>query len=288
MCQRNATWAVFAFLTCIAAGQSIRQRGELPEELKPSLETRLAVYSGAQRDSKWDVVASMLGRYRRGGTGDHLITPSQRKCMVEQMRTTPMTAFTYKSSGFSTEILNVPAEKRWWYIGGPATLKVNGQEKNSNFKFVAYRDRGQWYFSPPNIDEYWEKTHLADADTAADYANEIVIHNNPTCPLEITDLHAFLDKQYPSLRNLTFKITNRSRKRVRVYTLRLYSNGGEIIYGTPADLEPGASRADKMDSSRYVYFCDGVTKDNLIVDEVDFANGSEWHLSTQGSSAKGR
>ncbi|MGA2051262.1 MAG: hypothetical protein ABSG96_26530 [Terracidiphilus sp.] len=146
--------------------------------------------------------------------------------MVEQMQMMPMTAFTYKSFEFSTEILNMPAGKRWWYIGGAATLKINGQEKNSNFRFVAYRDQGQWYFSPPNIDEYWEKTHLTDADMAADYASEIVIHDNPTCPLEISDLHALLDKQYPSLRNLTFKITNRSKKKVRAYTLRLYANGG--------------------------------------------------------------
>jgi hypothetical protein len=68
----------------------------------------------------------MLGRYRRGGTGDHLITPGQRKCMVEQMQMMPMTAFTYKSFEFSTEILNMPAGKRWWYIGGAATLKING------------------------------------------------------------------------------------------------------------------------------------------------------------------
>ena len=34
--------------------------------------------------------------------------------MVEQMQMMPMTAFTYKSFEFSTEILNMPAGKRWW------------------------------------------------------------------------------------------------------------------------------------------------------------------------------
>jgi hypothetical protein len=179
----------------------------------------------------------------------------------------------------------MPPESRWWFIQGEGLVAINGEEKKSKFGFAAYRDRGEWYFSPPNIDEYWEKTHLAEADFAADYADEIIIRNSPDCPLEIVDLHASLDRKFPSLRNLTFKLRNRSKKEVISYTLRLYSDGGSVIYGSPGDIKPGGSRDDKMDSSRYVYFCDGITKDNLIVDDVQFADGSQWRRPSQRKSA---
>ncbi|MGB6743074.1 MAG: hypothetical protein WBE38_05390 [Terracidiphilus sp.] len=272
--------AVLWLSACFAAGQSTYDNGKLPDDLKPSLETRLALYTQAQRDGQWDVVASMLGGYRGGGRSDP-ITSAHRNCLIEQMKAMPMITFKYEDAEFSTEILNVPPERRWWLVRGDATLKINGEEKVIKLMFPAYRDHGQWYFSPPNMDEYWEKTRLTEADFAADYANEIIIHNNPDCPLEITDLHASLDRTYPSLRNLMFKLKNRSRKKVVAYTLRLYVRGGDTIYGTHGEIDPGGSRDEKMQSSRYVYFCDGVTNDNLIVDDATFADGTDWHRPRQ-------
>jgi hypothetical protein len=105
-----------------------------------------------------------------------------------------------------------------------------------------------------------------------------VIHRTPNCPLEIDDLHARLDKTYPSIRNLTFKLKNVSTKRVTGYTLRLYVKGGDVIYGAGFTIDPGDSRDEKMDSTRYSYLCEGIRKDNLIVDEVNFSDGSTWRL----------
>ena len=118
-------------------------------------------------------------------------------------------------------------------------VKTESGEKKGQILFIAYRDKGQWYFVPLNIDSYWEKMHITDAELNADYADEIIIHNSPSGPLEILDLNATLNKDYPSIRNLTFKLRNRSSKKVTGYTLRLYTKGGDQIYGTPHDIEPG-------------------------------------------------
>jgi len=260
-----------------AASQSMADRARLPDSLVPSLKARLDEYTSAQREGKWDVVALMLGPYGRGGTGTHVISNAHRECLIDQMKALPLVAFTYQGQyEFSTEILSMPPGNRWWIIRGEGTFRFNGKDQTEKLSFSAYRYNGQWYFTPPNMDSYWEKAHLTDADFAADYANEIVIHNSPKCPIEITELHAKLNKDYPSLRNLTFKLLNRSKKTVKSYTLRLYVNGGDEIYGAPGEIKPGESRDDKMDSSRYVYFCDGISKDNLIVDDVEFTDGTEW------------
>jgi hypothetical protein len=194
------------------------------------------------------------------------------------MKTMPMSSFELKNEMFSTEILGTPPSRRWWFVGGDAVLKIDGAERKGQISFIAYRESGQWYFTPPNIDEYWEKSHLTDEDRSADYADEILIHRTPNCPIKITDLHAYLDKTYPSIRNLTFKLKNDSAKQITGYTLRLYIKGGDVIYGAGNRIEPGASRDEKMDSTRYSYLCEGIRKDNLIVDEVDFSDGSAWRL----------
>jgi hypothetical protein len=167
------------------------------------------------------------------------------------MQTFPMTSFIMKDSSFSTEILSMPMSKRYWFIGGDAVFKTESGEKKTQIAFTAYRNQGQWYFTPPNIDASWEKTHLTEADLSADYADEIAVHRTPTCPLEFVDLHATLDKQFPSTRNLTFKLRNRSTKKVTGYTLRLYTKGGDQTYSTSNEIQPGSSRDEKMDSTRY-------------------------------------
>jgi hypothetical protein len=49
-----------------------QRRGELPHALRTSLDARLFSFTQAQATGQWDQVKVMLGRYRRGGTGDHL------------------------------------------------------------------------------------------------------------------------------------------------------------------------------------------------------------------------
>ena len=259
-----------------ASGQM--SAGRLPEALRPSLLARLGQYTQAQAEDQWDTVALMLGRSRGGGRVAMPYTPAHRACLIEQMKSMPLISFELKSEMFSTEILSTPPSQRWWYLNGDAVFKVNGTEQKAQTSFIAYRENGQWYFAPPNYDELWEKTHLTNADRSADYADEIVIHRTANCPLEVLDLHAHLDKTYPSIRNLTFKLKNVSDKQVKGYSLRLYINGGDVIYGAGYTIDPGDSRDEKMDSTRYSYLCEGIRKDNLVVDEVNFADGSRWRL----------
>jgi hypothetical protein len=219
----------------------------------------------------------MLGKYRRGGTGDHLYTAAHKECLISQMQALPMISFTFTThTEYSTEILSMPASKRWWYLIGEAVFRTTSGERTQQTRIVAYRDEGEWYFTPPNYDEYWEKTHITDTELSADHADEIEIRDAPASPLEILDLHALLNDKYHSLRDLTFKLRNRSDKKVRGFTLGLYSDGGSTEYSAGHPIEPGASREEKMSSSRYLYFCDGVNKDELVVVSVWFADGSEW------------
>ena len=206
-----------------AAGQM--SGAKIPEALKPSLLARLAQYTQAQAEGRWDTVASLLGPHRGAGHSAVPYTPAHRACLIEQMKPFPMVSFEFKNEMFSTEILGTPSSRRWWYIRGDAVFKVNGAGQKTQTSFIAYRENRRWYFTPPNFDDHWERTHLTDADRSADYADEIVIHRTPNCPIEIGDLQAHLDKTYPSIRNLTFKLKNVTAKQVTGYTLRLYVKG---------------------------------------------------------------
>jgi hypothetical protein len=278
-----------ALIVCVASNAPGQMSGgKLPEALRPSLLERLEQYTDAQADGQWDVVASLLGPHRGAGHSAVPYSPEHKSCLIDQMKIFPMTSFELKSEMFSTEILSTPPSRKWWFLIGDAVFKNNGTEQKAQTSFIAYRENGRWYFTPPNFDDSWVKSHLTDADRSADYADEIVIHITPKCPLEIDDLHARLDKTYPSIRNLTFKLKNVSDKQVRGYTLRLYIKGGDVIYGAGYTIDPGDSRDEKMDSTRYSYFCEGIRKDNLIVDEVNFADGSEWKLpKPRKTTAKG-
>lgn len=146
-----------------------------------------------------------------------------------------------------------------------------------------YMDKGEWYFSPPNYDTYWLRSHLSDAELSADYSDEIEIPSDSTSPLEILDIHAFINKEALTDRDVTFKLRNRSSKTVTAFGWQARNQQ----YGTGCQIEPGSSLDQKMTSSRYgYYFCDGVRKDKLFVDSVFFADGSKWEPIKKQSSGK--
>jgi hypothetical protein len=274
---------VCLLLVCLwgtaAVGQPHRPSGKLPEELRPSLQKRLAIFTQAQADGRWEEVSNLLGRYRRGGTGDHPYTSVHKACLVSQMQTQPMVEFTFSFENIlhSTEILSMPAASRWWYLAGEATFRSqSGELTKQQTQVVAYRDQNQWYFTPPNYDSYWEKSHITDADFSIDRADEIQVENNPKCPLEIREVHVFMDKQHPSLRDVKFALRNKTSRKVKGFTVRLYDKGGSVIYAAGADMKSNEQHSDKMNTSAYVYFCDGIQKQRFVVDSVYFADGSEW------------
>lgn len=255
---------------------SVQTGGSIPDELRASMDARLYSFVQAQRDGNWDLVVSMLGRYRRGGTGDHLYTPEHKACLISQMQAFPMISFTVTGVQFSSEILTMPAGKRWWYLFGDAVFGGNSPGKQSS-SVVAYRDKGEWYFTPPNFDDSWAKTHTTKSELAADHLNEVEIERTPDSPLDVLDLHVFIDTEYFSLRNVKFKLRNNTTKTVTAFNVTLSTDDGSSSLSTPRTIDPGDASEVAMSSSRYVYFCDGVDQDKLVVDSVSFADGSEWH-----------
>ena len=260
---------------------SAQTNGSLPAELRPSLDARLASFVEAQRDGDWDLVASMLGRYRRGGTGDHLYTAAHKACLVRQMQASPMVSFTITGVAFSTEILEMPVSTRWWYLSGDAVFREGSHGKQAS-KVVAYRDNGEWYFTPPNLDDYPMRKETAETDLATDHVNEVEVERTPDSPLEVLDLHVFIDRTDPSNRNVEFKLRNHTAKKVTAFVINFYSNaGGSTGLSKGENIDPGGVLKESTSLSRYLYFCDGVNKDKLVVDTVIFADGSEWHSSVE-------
>ena len=253
-------------------------RGELPTNLRPSLQERLSAFTQAQSDGNWDEVAHLLGRYRRGGTGDHLFTTTHKQCLISQMQELPLVAFSFSFDGvmYSTEILSMPAGSRWWYLRGEGTFRRESGESKQQAQIVAYRDKGQWYFTPPNYDDLWEKTKYSDADFAADRASEIDVVNDPQSPLEVAELHAFMKRRYPSLRDVQFTLRNKTDKAIKAFSVSIYTDDGSSSYSAGAEIPPHGSHTAKTDYSAYVYYCDGIQKNRFQVDEVEFVDGTEW------------
>jgi len=212
-----------------------------------------------------------------GGVGNHVLTPESKACLVMQMKEIPMVAFKMKDYIHSTEILSLPLDKRSWDLVGEAVFRSTTGEQTSQSHVTAYRDKGEWFFSPPNYDEYWEKGQLTEADFAVDHADEIEIENTSNAPLEIFEVHAFLDKKYLSLLDVSFKLRNQSSKKVSAFTVRFYAGDGSTEYSTGAAMDPGAAVEGKERLSRYLYFCDGVTKNRFVVTSVSFTDGTEWN-----------
>jgi len=192
------------------------------------------------------------------------------------MKLLPLISFKMQKEMFSTEILGMPLSERWWFVSGDAVLRTPDGEKSQNLSMIAYRNQGSWFLVPLQLDDYWEKIHPEPDLLTVDRASEITIHNSKDCPLEIANLHALVNKDYHSIRNLTFVLQNHTDKKVKGYTLRLYARGGDQIYSAPYEIEPGSERAEKMDSTRYSSLCEGIVQDNLIVDDVQFSDGTSW------------
>ncbi len=279
MFQLAGTILVFASVSTTLA--QTRNDGKIPDDLRPLLDARLAEFTQAQADGRWDDLASLLGRYRMGGVGHHPLTSESKACLVSQMKEIPMIAFRMENFSFSTEILGLPLDERFWTLRGEAEFRqANGEQKGQSL-LTAYRDKGEWFFSPPSYDSYWEKTHLTEADMAVDRTDEIEIENTRDAPLEIFEVHAFLDKKYLSLLDVSFKLKNQTTKKVTGFTLRFFTETGSVEYSTGAAMDPGADFEGKEHLSRYLYFCDGVAKHKFVVTSVSFADGTEWNRTNR-------
>lgn len=260
---------------------------QFPEILRPQLDARLQTFTEAQANGDWKTVEDLLGKYRRGGS--YLTyTPSHRACLIEEMKRFPMIGFEYKVQDrfFSDEILTTAPERRWWTLVGDATFRQDGKETKRQMYLVAYRDRGDWYFTPPPIDNATAASHFTPAQLAADLAqsDKVVLRVADDSPLKVTGLHVFTDSKNVLSRTVKFRLRNTTGKRVTGYTYRISDStddGDEIAgLGDQKDwIEPWAeSREFDEDDVTGYYWCEGQGNVKTIIEiqNVRFEDGSEW------------
>lgn len=260
---------------------------QFPEALRSELDSRLHTFTEAQANGDWNKVDQMLGKYRRGG--NYLeFTPSHRACLIEEMTRYPMIRFKYTvwDKSFSDEILSTPPERRWWELVGEATFRQNEKEVKTQTHLIAYRDQGDWYFTPPPIDNATAASHFTKEELAADLVDQdkVIFRVADDSPLRIVDVHVFTDTKNVMSRRVKFRLRNTTGKRVTGYTYRISdsTNDGDEIssIGDQKDwIEPGAEshEFDEDDATGY-YWCEGQGNVKTIIEiqDVRFEDGSEW------------
>jgi hypothetical protein len=303
---RFLSLVVLCVASCAAAqvsGGCMLVPRKLPDELQSSLQERLSTFLTAQAAEHWDDVAELLGRCRFGCTRGNLYTDSYKQCLVSRMQEARMLDFdssiqdpsicvtTEKEMEPIGEIVDrFAAERSSWYLRGTGRFQTSLEDWLEQTNVIAYRDQGQWYFTPPQwqMQDKWEKAHYTEADFARDRRDEIEVRNSPSSPVEIIDVHAYINRRYPSLRNLTFKLRNKTPKKVTALTVWIHNEtitGEEDLSEGP--IQPMGQLAEE-DASFPVYidFCEGVWKHTMLIKDVGFADGSKWLSKQPGKSER--
>jgi len=269
---------------------------ELPDDLRSSLEKRLSTFLAAEAEGRWDEVAELIGECSRCAGGS-LYTDLYKRCLLSRMQEIRMVDLDFSIHDLTTctmtelpagPMTRVAAEQLKWYVGGTGSFQTSSERWTEQTQVVAYRDNGQWYFIPPqqHMQEKWEKIHYTEADFARDYRQELEVRNSPSSPLEITNLHAYMDRKFPSIRNVRFKLHNRTSKKVVGLRaeITMINGRGAIDFGGPFEIEAKGEMALEQSASAYGDFCRGIDKQALFVEEVDFADGSKWKSEEQAKS----
>lgn len=261
----------------------------IPASIRSSLLERIQQFVEAQRNGEWDKVAGLLGEfrdnsYRRRYTDEH------KECLVEQMKSSPMIKFTPMGAGHSTEILSKPLSRKWWYIRGEAEFRATVEKVQGQTTIVAYRHGGEWFLTPSNYDEEWKRSRISSEDLAADLSQYLRIEIAPDCPLEIADLSVKIHPKYRSLRLVSFKLRNKTRKGVDGLGFRIekVDGSGSMSSGMPFNVKPGEVGASpgNITYSGYVYYCEGESYNRFLIDWVSFADGSEWKPNRRRANRK--
>lgn len=270
----------------------------LPDDLRPSLEERVSKFLSAEAEEHWDEVAELLGRCRFGCNPGKAYTAAYKECLVSRMQEVRMLDFDFSIQNLSactrtleqvgTPFARFEAGQLSWYATGTARFQTSSKEWREQTEIIAYRDQDQWYFTPPQwkMQHEWEKAHFTEADFALDRHEEYEILNSPSFPIEIMDVHAYLDREQPSIRNVSFKLRNKTAKQVRVVSVRIGDESGAVDMGIPDHIAPqGDSAVQYVGVSAYSDFCaDGISKQSVAVEHVWFGDGSEWNLKRRGKA----
>lgn len=287
---------VLCVASCAAAqvsGGCLLVPRKLPDELQSSLQKRFSMFVAAQAQEHWDDVAELLGRCRFGcNHGNlHTYTDSYKQCLVSRMQEVRMLDFDLSvqdpSICVTTEkemepiggIVNRFPERSSWYLRGTGRFQTSSEDWWEQTKVIAYRDQGQWYFTPPQwqMQDKWEKAHYTEADFDRDRKDEIKVRNNPSSPVEITDVHVYMDRQDPSGRKVTFKLRNKTSRTVAALgmDISIDDKSGAVFFGV-GKIEPNGYLAGEQDFPAYGDFCEGMWEQTMAIDTINFADGSRW------------
>jgi hypothetical protein len=137
---------------CIASPAYSQQRdfnvydaGNIPRLLQAHLKERLDLFIEYQCTKQWDKVSNLLGEFY--GSNRKRFTPRVKRELIGYISNQPMLNFTLKKIFFITEILGKPLSKKWWSLLGTAEYDVDGQSVQKKTILIAYRYKGDWYFS---------------------------------------------------------------------------------------------------------------------------------------------
>jgi hypothetical protein len=174
----------------------------------------------------------------------------------------------------------VKAPTSTWSVGGTATFQTSSATWLEETQIRAYRDQGKWYFVPPQLamQNKWEEIHYTEADFSRDRRDEIEVPNPPSAPVEITDVHVYMDRKYPSFRNIKFKLRNNTSKRAVALSVRIGNESGTAEMSGPFELEAKKQISIEETVAAYGDFCGGLFKDAMVVKDVSFADGSGWEF----------
>ena len=274
---------VFTFLSVNSSSQE-QKPWQFPTALKPSLDARLSLFLNAQAEGRWDYVSELLGNYRRGYWSGYLrFTTLHKTCLISKMRESPMVNFDYQvqESPFSSEILSTPAGRKWWRLVGEATFKSGSKTVRQKTWLTAYRDHGNWFFSPPDIDDA-DGTQLSNEELLRNRKDEVEMHDCPDCPLEVVDLSVSIDPKDLKVRNIEFRLHNKTNKAVTQYEYEISDehDEGSTLFGTGAAkdaIEPNGTSHEFKESHVLSYFgCEGEAKMRIELSGIVFADGTEW------------
>lgn len=200
------------------------------------------------------------------------------------MQKLPMIAFDYtieESPLASSEILSTPASKRWWRLVGEGTFQTATKTIKQKTWLTAYRDNGDWFFSPPDIDDM-SGSQLSPDERLKDRKDDVDLATGPNWPLEVVDVHVFIDPTDAKVRNIKFRLHNRTILPVTRYGYKISDEHkeGSISFGTGAQkdsIEPnGTSHEFHEDYPVSRYLCEGDARIQIQIENVGFADGTEW------------
>jgi hypothetical protein len=254
----------------------------LPDDLRSTLDVRLATFLTAQAQGHWDDVEQLLG------SKDVVYASSYRRCLVSRMQELRMVSFDLSTPDLYTcttkmdlpvgTVGRITADQLSWYVRGTGRFQTSSEAWLEETQVRAYRNQGQWYFVPPQraMQDKWEKVHYSEADFVRDRRDEIDIPNPPSSPIKITDVHVHMNRRFPSLRDVKFMLRNNTSKKVVALSLRIGDETGETDMAGPYEIEPKGQFAEEVDTTAYADFCEGIRKRTMTIEEVNFADGSKW------------